>query len=83
MKKAILSLGLFSMMMLLTSFTTSEVITVSQDLDNTETGGKLWIGQNPKKPDFSNGIDVDVAHSVVNIESYKLLYSNTEIKKID
>ena len=84
MKKAILSLGLFSMMMLLTSFTTSEVITVSQDLNQSDTGGgQSYIGAPMKKKDFTDNAKSDLSHSSVNIESYKILYRSTDSKKLD
>lgn len=83
MKKAILSLGLFSMMMLFTSFTTTELATVSQKLDQTETGGQTYIGAPMKKKDFTISINGGLSHSAVNVESYKILYSSTDIKKMD
>ena len=84
MKKAILSLGLFSMMMLFTSFTTTELGTVSQKLDQTETGGKMWGGKDPiKKPDYASSEQSELADIKLNNESFKILYSSIDIKKMD
>ncbi len=82
MKKAILSLGLFSMMMLFTSFTTTELATVSQKLDQTETGG-LYAKKDHKRPDYTNDGKEELQSSKINTESYKILYSAPYEKKID
>lgn len=83
MKKALLTLGLFSMMMLLTSFTTAETRKGQITYDQVETGGRPYISPPMKKPDYTMTQPELTTTNIVSSESYNILYRSSITRKVD